>query len=339
MADNAQKIRLQIVYGTDEEWTQTQLAEFQPLAGELCVDYTTPTLKVGNGTSTWNELLALNGVQYYDSANALWDEDYNCTIPHMDGVDAHALKFQLPVGTSVGQVAASIHNHTQLYVSGTIGLLSLTGNGTSVGLHLNSSQSQTTAANILYAPSVGIMLNIDDEQADHKVHYLLPSENTTANYTIAVEEKIQPMPELQFCSFYAISSDRYQLTFKVTKGTVQPGDCIQICTTSLSTSRLNKTRRYKKRKQWGQEIQMPKDKTSNVFIATLDTKQLAKCVHGGLAADRIYRYPVYLRIARPIMKNNIQSNTLFSNIVPMQIHRINRTDTQTGKQFQLYALR
>lgn len=319
MADeNAQKIRLQILYGTKTEWSEEAYSQLIPKIGELCVDYETPELKVGNGEETWNTLKSLSGAQYYNSQDASWS-NYVCTIPHSSGKDEYKLQIDLPVGMDPGEIAPGVHTHDTLNLNGTSLILY---NGREyTGLAFRPYSSPMIADNSLRGSLVfdGTFKFelIDNEKKT--TYFLAPNGGSN---TIATVDEVLPMPELKFCSLSSYDENTYVLTFKIPKGQVQEGDQIQICTSNLSTRTGSKKRKYRLRAKYADIVPIKQGANADwTYKVYLDDKDLMGCMTYGYSQGTVYRYPVHLRIARFIYKDSKIVNAIYSNVITLNIHK------------------
>lgn len=351
-----QKIRLQIIHGNDEEWSGA-LSALKPKVGELCVNYSSSMLKIGDGSKTFSELPVLAGINYYSQVGNWVNKgdafEYNAA--HSSGDDAYKLCIALPMGTTADRIAWGDHTHKQIKIDD--GLI-LQGNTidrfpTAMALEFQKKSGEYQGiSTILVNAHYGFNLQITNGSGDEQTttNWVLassdqdkPSDFPTPDFHIATMEEVFDMPQIKFCSVNAIipgdtTYDKtqipYKLTFKVVKGCLQEGDRVELCVTSLSTENATgskKRKRYRMRRKWKYDLTIDHINSANkglplsIEMAYADFENCRFAGKATLINDgtiKYYRYPVYLRIRR---STNSGNDAIFSNIIPLQIHYNSKT--------------
>ena len=356
----AQKIRLQILYGTKTEWETGILSELKLKTGELGVDYETPQLKVGYSDDestgkTWAELPNLSTLSYYQ--NGTWNKTNNELVyvaQHSSGDNNYNLNINLPMGTGAEQIAWGNHTHKTLSVSSdnrdwTVIIKDNIVSAYYPSASITLQNGETSGLTIKYNEAYGVQFINNGEEVSttwaltNSNNSELPVDMSAPTYHIATIEEVLPMPEIKFCSLKYTGETRdvtvtnskgetktllnqkvYHLTFKVTKGQINyDTDRIELCTTTMSKHFGDAQRRYRKRQQWYHNLAADMNVDNSFSIEILDY-QLYKCRRAGQAkltsTNTVYYYR-YPVYCRICRTIDNNRGNLHSNEISLNIHR------------------
>jgi hypothetical protein len=341
--ENAQKIRLQILYGDADEWASGNLSTLIPKVGELCVDYNNASLKVGNGEDTWSQLQPIGNVSYYNSNSYSVRRTVNqlqYIVDHDDGDSDHRLILKLPIGNTADKLAIGNHTHSVLQSN----ILKLNTKQNSCGIDLTAAETVCASIRSNYdttAQNTTIHFNIYDVANNSlSTQYILePKPKSDLVYHIATVEEMQPVPDIQYVSceplrlVTSVSTGKleyeYKLTLRIMHGTIQENDQIELCNVELST-RKQKTgpdgkiirEGYRKHRLRAQARANLVRVDQDTYTCTLTTSDLYNCYKfpqsSSIPVERFSSYPVYMRIRR--LEPN---STIYSKMIPVQLHRHN----------------